>query len=81
MKKNNQYLLGNHFTITDNKAVRKIFDPHRTITNCSRQISEMGINIKSMTIKLNLNKQKNIAMLICCHDFLGLSKASCLLIT
>ena len=33
MKKFNQYLLGNHFTIiTDNKAVRKIFDPHTELS-------------------------------------------------
>ena len=33
MKKFNQYLLGNHFTIiTDNKAVRKIVDPHTELS-------------------------------------------------
>ena len=48
LKKFNQYLLGNHFTLTtDNKAIKKIFDPSTELSaDCSSKASTMGFDIK-----------------------------------
>ena len=50
VKKFNQYILGRRFTIvTDNKAIKRIFDPPCSgIRNCGCPTNEMGVNVKSI---------------------------------